>query len=266
MIQEEAVRKIQESLMKDPLVQAIFLKGSMGRGEHDEYSDVDLYCLVREEDEKEFLSARMDHLKSYRDIDYYDEVFIIAPQLIVVYDNRLHLDLFTVTQRSFSEKDYFKVVYDPDQILDTYKGTQYLSISDKEFANHAFDVSWFLYRYEKAHARGTDLYAIIMIQHVLEHLSKVLLHRYCPERTLLGMKTIEKSLPDSIILSLREIYQNITPDLHSKAVQLIIELLKKEKDWIYDQLETSDQATAFLKETLSKKKKITITRGYPKKI
>ncbi|WHT48473.1 nucleotidyltransferase domain-containing protein [Sporosarcina thermotolerans] len=77
--QELAVEKISESLKNDPLVQAIFLKGSMGRGEHDEHSDIDLYCLVNEEDEKEFLANQVKHLRAYRDIILMDDIFIVAP-------------------------------------------------------------------------------------------------------------------------------------------------------------------------------------------
>ncbi|WP_230503201.1 nucleotidyltransferase domain-containing protein [Sutcliffiella rhizosphaerae] len=44
MKQENAVHAITESLKQDKRVQAIFLIGSMGREEYDEYSDVDLYC------------------------------------------------------------------------------------------------------------------------------------------------------------------------------------------------------------------------------
>ena len=66
--QELAVEKICTSLKKDNLVKAIFLKGSMGRDEHDEYSDIDLYCLVEKENEELFLNKRLEHIKAYREI------------------------------------------------------------------------------------------------------------------------------------------------------------------------------------------------------
>ena len=106
--QELAVEKITASLKKDPLVKAIFLKGSMGRGEHDEHSDVDLYCLVNEEDKKEFLANRVEHLRAYRDIILMDDIFIVAPQIIAVFDDLLHIDLFTVTKESFVGGDLFQ--------------------------------------------------------------------------------------------------------------------------------------------------------------
>ncbi|WP_254434186.1 nucleotidyltransferase domain-containing protein [Halobacillus sp. Marseille-Q1614] len=83
MIQHEAVEVITNSLKNDPLVKAVFLKGLMGRGEEDEFSDVDLYVLVDEEEA--FLPNRVAHVSSYRKLLFYDDIFIIAPQILAVY-------------------------------------------------------------------------------------------------------------------------------------------------------------------------------------
>ncbi|WP_432363383.1 nucleotidyltransferase domain-containing protein [Sporosarcina sp. UB5] len=121
LLQELAVEKIVASLKGDPYVKAIFLKGSMGRGEHDAHSDVDLYCLVDEADKKEFLANRVEHLRAYRDIILMEDIFIVAPQIIAVFDNMLHIDLFTVTKETFVGGDYFKVLYDPNHLMDEFK-------------------------------------------------------------------------------------------------------------------------------------------------
>ena len=63
LAQELAVEKVYSSL-KRRHVRAIFRKGSMGRNEHDEFSDIDLYCLVDKEDEEQFLAKRLDHLQA----------------------------------------------------------------------------------------------------------------------------------------------------------------------------------------------------------
>ncbi|EDL63520.1 nucleotidyltransferase domain-containing protein, partial [Bacillus sp. SG-1] len=160
MRQEKAVESISESLKKDELVQAIFLKGSMGRGENDEHSDVDLYVLVKEEDEKKFLEKRVDHLNAYRNLLFYDDIYIIAPQIIAVYDDMLHVDLFTVTEKNFKEKDYFKVVYDPNNIMGKFEATQNLLLSPEEFHELAIDVPWFLFQYRKAYNRGNNLWGV----------------------------------------------------------------------------------------------------------
>ncbi|MCM2607016.1 nucleotidyltransferase domain-containing protein [Rossellomorea marisflavi] len=110
MKQKNAVEAIAESLKKDKRVKSIFLKGSMGRGEEDEFSDVDLYCLVEEEDLASFVQDRIRHLEAYGKLLFHDDLFIIAPQIIAVYEDLLHVDLFTVTEKTFKQKDYFKVI------------------------------------------------------------------------------------------------------------------------------------------------------------
>ena len=61
-MQQAALKAISESLVEDPLVQAVFVKGSIARGEEDEFSDIDLYCLVKEEDKGDFLNKRIGHI------------------------------------------------------------------------------------------------------------------------------------------------------------------------------------------------------------
>lgn len=46
MVLNDALEVLSTSLKQDKRVQAIFVKGSVGRGEQDEHSDLDLYCLV----------------------------------------------------------------------------------------------------------------------------------------------------------------------------------------------------------------------------
>ncbi|WP_097042131.1 hypothetical protein [Terribacillus aidingensis] len=55
----------------------------------------------------------MSLLAAYREVLYSKELFIIAPQLIVVYDNLLTVDLFTVTEETFKHTNQFLVLYDP---------------------------------------------------------------------------------------------------------------------------------------------------------
>src|SRR5699024_11706432 len=150
MKQDEAVKIISQSLMKDKMVKAIFIKESISRGEYDEYSDVDLYCLVDEADEDTFLIHRLRHLESYRKILFYEDLFIIAPQIIAVFDNLLHVDLFTVTETTFKEKDFFRVLYDPEDRLSKFQSTQNLYLSIEEFTGCAYDIAWYLFQYNKS--------------------------------------------------------------------------------------------------------------------
>lgn len=245
--QELAVEKISESLKGDPLVQAIFLKGSMGRGEHDAHSDIDLYCLVNEEDKKAFLSNRVEHLLAYRDIILMDDIFIVAPQIIAVFDDLLHIDLFTVTKETFARGDHFKVLYDPHHLMDGFSETQGLTLKEQEYQDDVLDIGWFLYQYRQSTARGNDIWSVKMLTNVVHHLGRVLLYRYAPERAKLGLKTIERSLPDEVVLELKGILEFITPSGHPQAVVRIGQLVEREYEWIRLQWDEDSQGMRFLR-------------------
>lgn len=251
MLQQElAVTKICSSLKEDKLVKAIFLKGSMGRGEHDEYSDIDLYCLVEQGNEKKFLEKRLEHITAYRDVIFYDDIYIIAPQIIAVFDNLLHIDLFTVTEATFTEKDYFKVLYDPDNLLEKYRKTQSLEIKVNEFSDSVMDVAWFLFQYKKAVERGNDIWAVRMLTNVMEHLVRVLLYKYDPKRAQLGLKTLNLSLPSPVLREVEVIFEQLTPKNHQVASSKIRHLVGRECEWILSRVNNRSLVELLLKEMI----------------
>lgn len=217
------------------------MKGSVGRGEQDQHSDLDLYCLVEEKDLTSFLHSRIHHLESYGKLLFHDDIFIVAPQILAVYENMLHIDLFTVTEKTFIEKDFFKVIYDPDHRLEKFKDTQNLSLSEDEFQDAVDDTTWFLFQYKKSAARGNDLWSVSMLNHAMLHLSRVLLHRYKPERAQLGLKTVEASLPQEVIKNVSVIQENITPQKHRIAAVLLRDLLRPEAEWIFNEVANPDK-------------------------
>jgi predicted nucleotidyltransferase len=236
MILEDAVAAISNSLKQDKRVQSIFLKGSIGRSEQDEYSDIDMYCLVNEEDVEEFNQCRIQHLESYNKLLFYDDIFIVAPQILAVYENLVHVDLFTVIESTYIEKDFLKVLYDPYNKLDKLKQNQNLKLSKAEFQDAVDDIAWFLFQYKKSSGRGNDIWSVNMLHQVMTHLSRVLLHKYNPNRAQLGMKTIESSLPTETVKLIKRVYENITPQKHKQAVNLICEILSKETVWIFTEV------------------------------
>lgn len=259
MRQENALKKIVDSLKEDSSVRSIFLKGSMGRNEHDQHSDIDLYCLVEEEDAEHFLTRRLSHLKAYKEIIFFDDIFIIAPQVIAIYEDWLHVDLFTVTEKTFQNKDYFTVLYDPDNLMNSYESDQKLTLSENEFKDHIIDVAWFLFQYKKAMERGNPTWAPEMLRHVMRHFSSVMLYGYAKDRSQLGLKTIHTHLPLDKQNCIQEIYEYITPSNHEIAVKKISSLLELEIGWIIQHFEKDNQTIPFLKlmiETFSDQSKL----------
>jgi hypothetical protein len=111
--------------------------------------------------------------------------------------------------------------------LERFEASQTLRLSPEEFQDAVDDIAWFLFQYKKSSARGNDLWSVNMLNHVMTHLAKVLLHRYRPERAQLGLKVLESSLPDAIIENVRQIQENLTPQKHQIACVLLRDLLKK---------------------------------------
>ena len=229
MMLEEAVETLVASLKQDDLVRAIFLKGSMGRNEHDDYSDIDLYCLIDKEDLDKFLPRRLNHIHAYKELLYFDDIHIIAPQILAVYEDFVHLDLFTVTEESYLAKDYIKVLYDPEGRLDSVLHQHNLELDEPDLQDAWEDTVWFLYQYYFSAKRGNDLWSIQMLNQVIGHFSKLLLHIYCPERAQLGMKTLERSLPAEPLQKLKYIYRHLNAEAHQEAARQLIEFIDYEE-------------------------------------
>lgn len=226
MRQREAISILTNVLQNDSAVQAIFLKGSFGRGEGDEYSDVDLYVMVAPDDLESFLTRRQTHLSAYRSILLEDEINIVAPQLIVVYDNFLHVDLFTVTLETLNGQDEIKVLFDPGNRLDGHPHT--LTLTDENLYEHAFDAIWFFFQYTKARDRGNDIWAVEMLRQGMNHFAYVLAAHHEPERSVLGLKDVAAKEH----IDLRTWYETLTPSRHETAARLYIARLKEERSFL----------------------------------
>lgn len=79
-----AINKIGQTIIADELCEAIVLKGSIGREDDDEYSDVDMYAIVTEENYQLFMERREKYLKSYRDVVFLEENDFGVKQMLVL--------------------------------------------------------------------------------------------------------------------------------------------------------------------------------------
>lgn len=104
-------------MIADKAVKAVFLKGSIARGENDEFLDIDLYCLVKREKLDDFLNRRKNYLKEYRQLIFTRDVNHVGPQLVSVHRGRFFLHLINYTLMVMlmviggmydNEKVYFK--------------------------------------------------------------------------------------------------------------------------------------------------------------
>ena len=193
MRQEESIKAIQEEILRGGLARAIFLKGSLARGQGDEYADVDFYCIVEEDKKEEFLSKRIDYMESYRPLLYWSESNFVGPQIVGVFDNGLHFDLYTITIDKLQYTDQIKVLHDPEGLLTGYK-QQDLSISQDDVVELYGEFSFSLLEFETAYKRKDLLWASRLGGHLSGYLSVLLRYVYDKENARLGMKRLNSKL------------------------------------------------------------------------
>lgn len=221
--QKDAIEAVLESLKRDQAVKAVFLKGSIARKEDDEYSDVDMYCMTGEEDLPGFLVRRLDHLRAYGRLIYHSEVNFVGPQVVAVFEDGLHFDLYSVTPSSLKNTDEILVLYDPEQYLENYH-PQDLALLPQEMARAIDEFSFTLLEYEAACLRGDDLWATRLSHHLAGRIGIILRGVSDPRRGRLGLKRIDIHLGSESRSELAEALSKLSPSCHLQGVKALITL------------------------------------------
>lgn len=226
MNQIVAIEKITEVICKDPAVKAIFLKGSIARNTEDTYSDVDYYCLVDAGEMASFLLRRLDYLNAYRPLIFCSESNFVGPQIVGVFDDGLHFDLYTVTESSLQHTDAVKVLYDPEGMLSNYVA-EALTLSEDGVIDRFHEFSFSLLEFEAAYLRGDLLWASRLASHLSGDLAVILRSIYDQENGKLGFKRLSDTLDDAIKAKMIEALDLCGPSYLPKGPLLLIEILEK---------------------------------------
>jgi len=228
----DAINSVSSRIIGDLICEAILIKGSIGRGDDDEFSDVDMYVVVSENRKEEFLEKRLDYLKYYLPIIYHEEVNFVAEQIVAIYENGLHIDLYTVTPDTLPHKDKIKVVYDPRNILLDYKANIQV-ISTKELAGHFNDALYTFIEVEAAYHRENYVWVSRLLSHMLANCSILLRYLYDKDNPNLGFKKINEIIPKEQYNHLEIISNNLNRAGYKLAINELIMVL----DFIVDNIE-----------------------------
>ena len=226
MEQLEAIKKVLPLLIADKAVYAVFLKGSIARGENDEFSDIDLYCLVEREELDDFLNRRMNYLKEYRPLIFTRDVNHVGPQLVGVFDNGIHIDLYTLTSNSMNTTDQIKVLYDPEKLLCEYK-QEPLSISEKLLVDYFDDIAFLMLEFECAYSRGDLMYASRLGSHIYSYLSIILRYIYDFNNAQMGLRGLYKLLSKDKLNKLIRAMDSLGPSYLPEGVKVLIEIINE---------------------------------------
>jgi len=222
--QYEAVEAVAKRIIADGLAQALLLKGSLARKRSDEYSDVDFYAIVRENDLPAFLERRLDYLNAYMPILYHSEADFVGPQIVCVYENGLHFDLYTVTREQLNSFDRIAVLYDPLHLLDDYQPLP-LSLSPEEIGKLVGSLCFSALEFHTAYMRQDGLFALRLANHIAADLGMYLRTVYDPEFAKIGLKGFGSHLEDAVRKNYLEILKKLKMETVLEAVQLMFVLL-----------------------------------------
>lgn len=226
MKQFDAIHSICQAIMADGLADALFLKGSIARGENDEYSDIDLYAAVTSGNMESLLRKRLNYVQAYMPLVFWTETNYGEPQIIGVYGNALQIDFITVNIESIPQSDNIKIIYDKNGALSSYK-KEPLSLSDDAIINEINGFSFRLLEFEIFYARKDYIWATRLLYAQMFHVSKLLRYIYDKDNAQLGAKRLYKVLPDDLYTEHIRIMELSTPSNLSVAKNDVLQLMDR---------------------------------------
>lgn len=221
----DAIEQISKKIINEDICDAILLKGSIGRGDDDEYSDVDMYVIVSEEKMEQFLNNRIEYLLAYKSIVYYSYANFVGPQIIVIFEDGLHFDLYAVTKESLPTTDEAKIVYDPKGLMNDY--VPQIKYMEKSTCVEMFnDILYNFIEADGAYKRGNYPWTSRILNHSIAECSILLRYIYDNKHAYLGLKKINEVLPVEKYLWLEEASENLNKKGYKIANEKIITILE----------------------------------------
>jgi len=222
-----AIESVSEAILNDGLIEALFLKGSIARGEDDDYSDVDMYAVVSHENRDRFLAKRIQYLSHYMPLVYWSESNFVGPQIVGVFEDALHFDLYTVAPDAIPQTDAIKVLHDPSGLMTSYQQKP-LSISPANVVTNVHEFTFILLEFEAAYMRKDFMWSIRLFYALLAHLSFVVRYVHDADNAQLALKRLYKVLPSNLHKNFENILENATPTHVLAAVKMIVTLAEEQ--------------------------------------
>jgi predicted nucleotidyltransferase len=225
MKQNDAIKAVAQAILADGLCTALLLQGSFGRGEEDEFSDVDMFAVVPEENHELFLSRRIDYLKSYMPIVIWEEVNFHVPEIVAIFEDCLHFDLYTATPETLPIYGKFKVIYDKDRKYEGHSGEPNSKVPYD--TNSTFTgVIYSIMEADSAYRRRNYPWAAFILTRAIKDSGLLLRSLYDTQYPFLALKKINKIIPAEEFRLLEEASANLNEQGFPFAVRRIAEILE----------------------------------------
>ena len=221
---DEAIDRIAGAAVADGLCEAVVLKGSIARGDVDEFSDIDLYLVASPQNRDAVLERREKYLAAYGDIVFIEDVDFGLPQKVAIFSSALHVDLYVAEPQQVGSLDPVVAVYDPANLFTDVTPTR-ADVTDEELCRHFSSVLYCLVEASSAYSRRNDVWAAKIMSDAIGELSVLMRSLYDRRYAFLGLKKINEVIPAEDYRLLEDVYASLGRGDFLGAAQTILSIL-----------------------------------------
>ena len=203
-----AIARIAGAAVADGLCEAVLLKGSIARGDADEFSDIDLYLVVSPQNRDAGVERREKYLSAYGDVVFVEDVDFGLPQKVAIFSDALHVDLYVAEPKQVGSLDPVVAAYDPASLFADVTPTR-AGVTDEALSRHFSSALYCLVEASSAYGRGNDAWAAKIMSDAVGELSVLVRSLYDRRYAFLGLKKINEVIPAEDYRLLEDVYASL---------------------------------------------------------
>ncbi|RLQ89820.1 nucleotidyltransferase domain-containing protein [Planomicrobium sp. Y74] len=170
-VRGQLLNRIRNDLEQDPDVLAIYLAGSLAKGNADSYSDIDLHTLVKPEKLEGFIADKFGRAGKWGNVLFYEGI-AVSPVIVSHFDCFVKVDSWYHTANEITPSIWMKdmkILYDPQGILEPVRKLSeeaVYKITPAEVEFWRTKVLAFIHETYRAGMRGEPYYALANLDSV----------------------------------------------------------------------------------------------------
>lgn len=224
MRQTEAIDAIAGAAMADGLVEAALLKGSFGRGDEDAFSDVDLYLVASPAARETVLARRRAYLAAFDEPVFLEEVSFGLPQLVAIFDDATHVDLYVALREEIGHEDPIRVWSDPSGLFEGFAWER-AAVSDETLARLFSSALYCIVEADSAYRRDNYAWAAKILCDAAGSAAVLLRWPDDPTHAFLGLKKLNQIVSPERYRLLEGIYAHLSGPELPRAAKLLTQAL-----------------------------------------
>ena len=161
-----------KDLTSDTNVLAIYLAGSLARGNYDNYSDIDIHIIVNTEEKADYIKQKRQRSSKWGEVLFYEDFNPSSPVVVTHYHSFIKVDSWYHSPAEVVPSIWlkgYKVLYDPHNIINNIiKESSYevYNLSSEEVVFWRGKLLAFIHEIYRSVMRGEIYYALSNLDRV----------------------------------------------------------------------------------------------------